>query len=1061
MSLENPVDPLDLVQGDTDAQQAAKKKKKKKKKRKGSVAEGTGAQEDHQVGQEEEDDEGKRASMISVNGDAAKPTDVPAETESAPVAVESTSNDSTEVVPQTETEAKTEEASVPSTEETPASTEASTEPQVSSGEAETVTNVATEEVSATEITSPAGDEAPTTSAEATSTSTEEVGTESSASSDSGETKADTLSPEDDVAIAAIVSATVDEAINQGISNVEANDDTTSSSSATEVADESQDKRPAALSLEEADQSENKAESTEETKAESATEEAKAPTVREQRRASRIILSPEILAKLASSGRTSGNSGNDSSSSSDGVEETNMDITSQTNRRASVQCVPAVDPVTSIVAGVVVGDNYLFSSATTTPDTSSENNAEAGESNDAPIVEFNAKQLSDDAVLALEKDLAFNYELDGVYGVTVPPLFQGTVKPLIDRLIESSDSGTVLGFGATSQNKTNLLVGNTSTPSKYGLLPAAICYLFEKAQTQKDAKFTFEIEQLEIYSDRVYDLLAPKKTVCPVKENASEFTISGATRKPVTNPSECKLERATQLTSPTQSALLYVVYVHKTDYQEVQDGKPTQRTAVFRFVCLPGSEKADFSVNDSYKPGDPVTPIASALASSPLTGSSSRGSLTASDRIAQRGLMLAHQSLFALDRVVRALNADATAVPYHESTLTKVLKGALGESARCVFIAVVSSAPSDALETISTLKFASRAKLTYALPDTRPIDPHEGAVVNALFDKTYVPLSGMLPFTGGAAPTVDEDAPVTPAAVGAVAKHLAAVAADDDDEDDKTKDIEVEDTSLRRRASRVSIMSTDGSPLASETPEQENARLRERVKKLKIELAKAAKLLEANKDEVESATKKVEEAQGALQAKDAELKEVKESEEKAKEEVKRQTERANQAEARLQQAQANAGGQESKASNDYAITLGASPSGSQAWHFKLGTLSISGAKNFSKPVLLISVVDESGIVLSRQVMTPPSDQVDAKGITFDAHVSITKPSRNSRSAYLFVEFKHYKAAVSKYSCKCFAFGELPSLASGQQGPTLQMNAKPTDFQRKIVKKFNASLSFTAQ
>ena len=55
------------------------------------------------------------------------------------------------------------------------------------------------------------------------------------------------------------------------------------------------------------------------------------------------------------------------------------------------------------------------------------------------------------------------------------------------------------------------------------------------------------------------------------------------------------------------------------------------------------------------------------------------------------------------------------MPYRDSKLTFLLKDALGGRARCTLLACVSPAVGQLEETLSTLKFAQRAKLVKVRP----------------------------------------------------------------------------------------------------------------------------------------------------------------------------------------------------------------------------------------------------------------------------------------------------------------------------------------------------------
>merc|ERR1719174_3081524 len=69
----------------------------------------------------------------------------------------------------------------------------------------------------------------------------------------------------------------------------------------------------------------------------------------------------------------------------------------------------------------------------------------------------------------------------------------------------------------------------------------------------------------------------------------------------------------------------------------------------------------------------------------------------------------NKSLSALGNVIQALtDSNRRHVPYRDSTLTRLLQDALGGNSRTLLVATVSPSAKQALESVSTVKFADRA-----------------------------------------------------------------------------------------------------------------------------------------------------------------------------------------------------------------------------------------------------------------------------------------------------------------------------------------------------------------
>ena len=100
----------------------------------------------------------------------------------------------------------------------------------------------------------------------------------------------------------------------------------------------------------------------------------------------------------------------------------------------------------------------------------------------------------------------------------------------------------------------------------------------------------------------------------------------------------------------------------------------------------------------------------------LAGSERQSGTGASGSTLKEGCAI-NQSLSALGNVISALAKNANAgkgkrkvlVPYRSSVLTQLLKNSLGGNAKTIMIAAVSPADVNYPETLSTLRYADRAK----------------------------------------------------------------------------------------------------------------------------------------------------------------------------------------------------------------------------------------------------------------------------------------------------------------------------------------------------------------
>lgn len=96
---------------------------------------------------------------------------------------------------------------------------------------------------------------------------------------------------------------------------------------------------------------------------------------------------------------------------------------------------------------------------------------------------------------------------------------------------------------------------------------------------------------------------------------------------------------------------------------------------------------------------------------------------------------------ALGKVISSLvEGKGGFVPYRDSKLTRLLQDSLGGNAKTVMIATVSSASYNYDETLSTLKYASRAKYITNVPIIN-LDPKDALLKE--YESEIRKLRGML------------------------------------------------------------------------------------------------------------------------------------------------------------------------------------------------------------------------------------------------------------------------------------------------------------------------------
>lgn len=93
-------------------------------------------------------------------------------------------------------------------------------------------------------------------------------------------------------------------------------------------------------------------------------------------------------------------------------------------------------------------------------------------------------------------------------------------PIYDAVI-SGYNGCVITYGQTGTGKTHTIIGQTKSIEHMGIIPRTFHYLFEmiKKPMYEHVDFSIKLYFLEIYNDRLYDLLGD--------EHGKEVKIKGS------------------------------------------------------------------------------------------------------------------------------------------------------------------------------------------------------------------------------------------------------------------------------------------------------------------------------------------------------------------------------------------------------------------------------------------------------------------------------------------------------------------------------------------------------
>lgn len=281
-------------------------------------------------------------------------------------------------------------------------------------------------------------------------------------------------------------------------------------------------------------------------------------------------------------------------------------------------------------------------------------------------------------------------------------------------------GTVFAYGMTGTGKTFSMQGTASSP---GVIPLAITDIFSYIRETPSREFLLRVSYLEIYNERIHDLLSmPTANAAGSSAAQEEIKLREDSKRGVyATPLKEEIVQ-----SPTQ--LLRVIargdQARRTASTQF-NARSSRSHAVVQIVVesrerLPGSSGADGKRSGLIPGGVRV----STLSLIDLAGSEKAAE---SKERRQEGSHI-NKSLLTLGTVISKLSEqkekegkgadkDGKHLPYRDSKLTRLLQGALSGNSLVSILCTIqtgaagstASANSHATETLNTLKFASRAK----------------------------------------------------------------------------------------------------------------------------------------------------------------------------------------------------------------------------------------------------------------------------------------------------------------------------------------------------------------
>ena len=284
-----------------------------------------------------------------------------------------------------------------------------------------------------------------------------------------------------------------------------------------------------------------------------------------------------------------------------------------------------------------------------------------------------------------------FTFDAVYGpdTVQANLYQATVNPVVESVLEGYN-GTIFAYGQTGTGKTFTMEGVNEPAELRGVIPRAFNQIFDAIGTRggESTEFLVRASDLEIYDADIRALLNKNvSTRRELKENPDSGVYGkDLTSYVVKSTKECDKLRdfgarnrhtgATAMNAESsRSHSIYTITVESCEQRP--DGSSSIRMGKLNLVDLAGSERQ---------------------AKTQATG----------DRLKEATKI--NLSLSALGNVISALvDGKSQHIPYRDSKLTRLLQDSLGGNTKTVMVANLGPADYNYDETLSTLRYANRAK----------------------------------------------------------------------------------------------------------------------------------------------------------------------------------------------------------------------------------------------------------------------------------------------------------------------------------------------------------------
>ena len=283
-----------------------------------------------------------------------------------------------------------------------------------------------------------------------------------------------------------------------------------------------------------------------------------------------------------------------------------------------------------------------------------------------------------------------FTFDHAFGpeATQHEIYTRVAAPIVESVLDGFN-GTIFAYGQTGAGKSHSMEGPLAPPEERGVMPQAFSHIFEAiaARAAPGVQTLVRASYLEIYNEDIRDLLARGGGGLELKEH------------PDTGVYVRDLTSVIVRSADELAAVLSAGRAHRSTGATLMNETSSRSHSIF-----------SVAVETSVVGADGESHIRVGRLHMVDLAGSERQTKTGATGARLKEAVKINLSLSALGNVISALvDGKSTHVPYRDSKLTRLLQDSLGGNARTAMLANCGPADYNLDETLSTLRYAARAK----------------------------------------------------------------------------------------------------------------------------------------------------------------------------------------------------------------------------------------------------------------------------------------------------------------------------------------------------------------